>query len=197
MLNIWTIKGVLKYLRNCTWQANRCSFCWRHQRPIITDCYGNIKIRQWLNITQHNTNTTSLTNHWQKAGPIHSLAWTPQSIHTAFFWWRLLFPIWQETSRIFECCCSLRVTSFTCVCLVLSLLPEARKAAFPRTTSRWRTCRPGGTEFCSSQTSSSGSWEGKMMEKRKCYSRTCLQTFSRVNRETDNDWFNVIFVLFC
>lgn len=28
---------------------------------------------------------TSLTNHWQKAGPIHSLAWTPQSIHTAFF----------------------------------------------------------------------------------------------------------------
>ena len=116
------IKGVLKYLRNCTWQVNRCSFCWRHQRPITTDCYGNIKIKikQWLNITQHKINTTSLTNHWQKAGPIHSLAWTPQSIHTAFFWWRLLFPIWQETSTIFWVLPQPGVTSFVCVCVCVS-----------------------------------------------------------------------------
>lgn len=36
-------------------------------------------------LMQLNHKTTSLTNHWQKAGPIHSLAWTPQSIHMAFF----------------------------------------------------------------------------------------------------------------
>lgn len=153
------------------------TFCRRPQWLHITDC-----IATGYHLERNNTcsascvlifkfasyknKTTSLTNHWQKAGPIHSLAWTPQSIHTAFFWGRLLFPSWQETSTVSfgvtQICLSMHLcvcvyVGFVCVCLMPSLLPEAHKAVFLRTTSRWRTCQPGQGGFCSSQTSTTGS----------------------------------------
>lgn len=60
-------------------------------------------------------NITSLTNHWQKAGPIHSLAWTPQSIHTAFFWWRFFFPIWQGQKHHDQS----GMCAFVCLCGII------------------------------------------------------------------------------
>lgn len=39
---------------------------------------------------------TSLTNHWQKAGAIHSLAWIPQSIQMIFLWFLDGWLIWRE-----------------------------------------------------------------------------------------------------
>lgn len=132
-------------MRHC-WNMHWCKQCTKFKQCFsILICWKN--------------KATSLTNHWQKAGPIHSLAWTPQSIQTAFFWWRLLFPIWQETStRVAQVCMCQHLCLFVCyLCLMLPLLPEAHKAVFPRTTSRWRTCQPSQNGFCSSQTSSFGS----------------------------------------
>lgn len=117
-----------------------------------------------LQTMSYNTyNITSLTNHWQKAGPIHSLAWTPQSIHTAFFWWRFFFPTWQgqkhhdQSGMCAFVCLSLWHHSPRASSHYFPLIPGAHKAVSPRTTSQWRTCRPGGAGFCSFQTSSLGS----------------------------------------
>lgn len=117
-----------------------------------------------LQTMSYNTyNITSLTNHWQKAGPIHSLAWTPQSIHTAFFWWRFFFPTWQgqkhhdQSGMCAFACLSLWHHSPRASSHYFPLIPGAHKAVSPRTTSQWRTCQPGGAGFCSFQTSSLGS----------------------------------------
>ena len=173
MLNIWTIKGVLKYFRNCTWQM------WTDvgfERPIITDCYGNTVIKQWLNITGHNNNTTSLTNHWQKAGPIHSLAWTPQSIHTAFFWWRLLFPIWQETSRIFRVlpqpACRFILA---CVSCSLSYLKHVKWPPLVRLPDGEHVDQVGLSSVHLKHPALDLE-KGKWCRREKCYSRPCLQT---------------------
>lgn len=124
-VNIWTIKGILKYLHNYAWQLNRCSCFvegWVDQTSQTARCRPSFRLHlgetlrhsesmQWCILTPSNNGlifkfveqqnkTTSLTNHWQKAGPIHSRAWTPQSIHTAFFWGRFLFPSWRETRTV-------------------------------------------------------------------------------------------------
>lgn len=65
---------------------------------------------------RNNTAHTSFTNHWQKAGPIHSLACTPQSIHTAFLKGRVLFPNWQERG-IEHCLVSTDICMCVCVCM--------------------------------------------------------------------------------
>lgn len=94
------------------------------------------------------SSATSLTNHWQKAGPIHSLAWTPQSIQTAFFCARLLFPSWQQISVV-------RLGFI--LNRPRASLPEGRIGVVLRMTSRWRTCWAGRSALCSSQTSTSES----------------------------------------
>lgn len=50
----------------------------------------------WLTILRELKTLTSFTNHWQKAGAIHSLAWIPQSIQMIFLWLLDGRLIWRE-----------------------------------------------------------------------------------------------------
>lgn len=62
-------------------------------------CPTTVKLRPF-----HPTDTrfnilTCCTNHKQKAGEIHSLAWIPQSIHIAFLFGLLLRDNWEKIKR--------------------------------------------------------------------------------------------------
>lgn len=107
--------------------------------------YTNIRQRvdtNWRNMSYNINNITSLTNHWQKAGPIHSLAWTPQSIHTAFFWWRFFLPIWQgqkhQTDQFGMCAVCAYVASFfaSVFSFFLSYLEHIKLSALVRIPNR-------------------------------------------------------------
>lgn len=133
--SILTIKYFPKYSDSCKWQSEQMLVFWCGRLPPAGNHSGyQQRHARCKNYKQSvDFTSTSLTNHWQKAGPIHSLAWTPQSIHTAFFWGRRLFPSWRDTSVV-----SFRVGQ-ECVYLsvyVPSLLPEAHKVVFLHTTSQ-------------------------------------------------------------